>query len=589
MRAKTRLQPVLNNVRRSTAAGAALIVLLTVATYLPTLRCGFVLDDEVLITENPMIKASDGLYRSWLTTEPTQYHPLTWSLWWLEWRLWGNHATGYHVVNVLLHAVDAVLVWIVLRRLKIPGAWLAALVFAVHPVNVATVAWISEQKNMLSMLFFAVTILLYLQFDEEERSERRWPRSERRWPRSERGKYGLALGAFLLALLSKAAVVMLPVVLLGCVWWIRGKVRWKDFLCTAPFFVLSTLLGLAAVWFVNHRAMEGQIFRTVGLAARLAAAVRMPWFYLYKALVPVHLTVVYPKWETDASRWVSYLPGVALVGCFALFWWKRQTWGRPLLFGLGYFMVTLFPVLGFFDQPFYQFTWVADHWQYYPIVGVIALAVAGGQRICHRIGQRSRSVDVLLGAILLAVLAVAAWRRSLVYVDAETLWRDNVAREPSAWVAHNNLGGAYLRAGKVEEAIQQFDLTLQINPDYPVAYYNLGGAWKRLGRLPEAIEYYQRAVQVRPDYAEAQNNLGVTLGQVGDLAGAIEHLEQAVRIKPDFAEARYNLAVALELAGRIPDAIGHLEEVVRIKPDFPGAQDRLASLRAGQARLRALP
>src|ERR1017187_4158122 len=206
-----------------------LIVLIMLAAYLPALRGGFVWDDYVLITENRMVTASDGLQRLWFTTEAPDYYPLTSSLWWLEWRWWGNRAAGYHVVNVLLHAVNAVLVWLVLRRLKIPGAWLAGLVFALHPVNVATAAWISEQKNTLSMLFFLMAILLYLKSDEEGG----W-----RW-------YGMSLAAFLLALLSKAAVAMLPVVLLGCIWWRRGKIRWAEVARCLPFFALSLVLGLA--------------------------------------------------------------------------------------------------------------------------------------------------------------------------------------------------------------------------------------------------------------------------------------------------------------------------------------------------------
>ena len=243
----------------------------------------------------------------------------------------------------------------------------------------ATVAWISEQKNTLSMLFSAVAFLLYLRFYEDGR----W-----RW-------YGFSLAAFLLALFSKTAVVMLPVVLLGCVWWVRGRLRWKDLVCSAPFFVFSLALGLVTIWFQHHRALQGHLVRSDGFLARLAAAGWVPWFYLYKTLLPVHLTLMYPKWSIDASRWVSYLPGALLFLCFLVFWRERRTWGRPLLFGLGYFVATLVPVLGFFDQGFYSYSLVADHWQYYSIVGVIALAVAAGEEACRKmaasivIGERS--------------------------------------------------------------------------------------------------------------------------------------------------------------------------------------------------------
>ena len=249
---------------------ALALVVVTFGAYFPALRGGFVFDDDILIVNNPLIHAGDGLYRLWFKAEAADYYPLTESLWWLEWRAWGNNATGYHVVNVLLHAANVVLVWMILQRLKIPGAWLAALVFAIHPVNVATVAWISEQKNTLSMLFYAVAILLYLRFDEENR----W-----RW-------YGLSLAAFLLALFSKSAVVMLPVVLLGCVWWRRGRVRWNDLLRSMPFFALSLALGLVTIWFQHNRALAGGTVRTVGFPFRLAAAGWAPWFYLYKALLP---------------------------------------------------------------------------------------------------------------------------------------------------------------------------------------------------------------------------------------------------------------------------------------------------------------
>jgi tetratricopeptide (TPR) repeat protein len=549
----------MKNAWRSLYPGATLIILLTVVAYVPAMRGGFIWDDRLLISENRIVRASDGLYRFWFTTEAPDYWPLTSTTWWLEWRLWGDSATGYHVVNVLLHAVNAILVWIILRRLKIPGAWLAGLVFAVHPVNVATVAWISEQKNTLSMLFYAVAILLYLRFDEEGR----W-----RW-------YGLSLAAFLLALLSKSAVVMLPVVLLGCIWWTRGKVRWKDFLRCGPFFVLSLVLGLVTIWFQHHQALGGYTIRAASFPSRLAAAGWVPWFYLYKALLPVNLTVIYPKWEIDASRWVSYLPGIILVGCLIVFWWRRKTWGRPLLFGLGYFVVMLFPVLGFFHQSFHRFSLVADHWQYCSLVGAIALSVAAGERICRRTGEQRRSLGTVAGVVVLMVLAVATWRWGHVYAHEETLWRDNLAKNPNAWVAHYNLGVASEQAGKLKEAIAHYEQALRIKPDYAEAHNNLGLVLLGLGKVPEAAGHFEQALRLKHDYAGAHSNLGLALFRLGNVSAAMEQYAQALRLSPDFAEAHYNVGDAMLQQGRLLEAIAHYERALRAKPDYALAHNNL--------------
>ncbi len=537
---------------------ALVLVIVTFLAYFPALRGGFVFDD-VLIIDNPLIHASNGLYRLWFTAEAQDYYPLTESLWWLEWRAWGSHTMGYHVVNVLLHAANTVLVWMVLRRLKIPGAWLAALVFAIHPVNVATVAWMSEQKNTLSMLFYLVAILLYLRFDEE-----------RRW-----GWYGLSLAAFALALLSKTAVVMLPVVLLGFVWWMHRTVRVRDVLSSMPFFVLSLVMGLVNISFEYYRSMGGHSVRTVGFPFRLAAAGWVPWFYLYKALLPANLMVIYPRWEIDASRGVSYVPGMVLIGSLALFWWKRRTWGRPWLFGLGYFVVTLFPVLGFFDQSFYRLSLVADHWQYYSIIGAIALAVAGGEWICRRMGEPGRYARAVACAAVLMILGGATWRRSGVYAGEETLWRDNVAKNPSAWLAHCRLGVALAQAGKIDEAIAQYEQALRSNPDDAKVHDNLGIALAQAGRIPEAIEHLQQALRLMPDFAEAHYNLGVALARAGRPEDAIAHYEEALRFQPDYAEAHNNLGITLAQAGKIEDAIAHFDRALRTEPDYAEAHNNL--------------
>jgi hypothetical protein len=296
---------------------AGMIILVTLVIYIPAMRAGFVWDDDRFLTENPLIRADDGLYRFWFTTEPPDYFPLVSTSLWLEWRLWENNATGYHVMNVVLHAVSSVLIWLVLRRLKIPGAWLAALVFAVHPVNVESVAWITERKNTQPMVFYLLTILLYLKFASDGR---------RRW-------YFLALCSFLLALLSKTSVVMLPFVLLGCAWWQRSSIVRKDVVRAIPFFALSGVLGLVTVWFQYD--IGGDIVRTDGFFSRLAGAGWAVWFYLYKTIIPYKLCFVYPRWEIDPSSIASYLPAIILLGCFLVLWWYRMGWGEHFCLDLG--------------------------------------------------------------------------------------------------------------------------------------------------------------------------------------------------------------------------------------------------------------
>ncbi len=538
---------------------ALVLAVLTFAAYQPTWHAGFVWDDDELITENRMIQARDGLQRIWLTTEAPDYYPLTWSFWWLQWRVWGKNPAGWHAVNVLLHAANVVLVWIVLRRLRIPGAWLAALLFAVHPVNVATVAQINEQKNTLSMLWYAVAILLYLQFDET---------NDRRW-------YGFSLGAFLLALLSKSAVVMLPVVLLGCVWWLRGRLRSKDWLRTAPFFVLSLLLGVTTVWFQYHRALNGQGGRTSGLLSCLMVAGLAPWFYLSKAVLPLDLCLIYPRWNPRAWGWSGWLPGIALAGTVALLWRKRHGWGRPLLFGLGYFVVMLFPVLGFFNQGFYRYSLVADHWQYYSLVGVAALAAAGAVALGSRLPRGQQRVAGPVAGVVVIVLGALSWQRCLVYRNQETLFRDNLLHNPLAWVAHYNLGLALANTGRLPEAMSHYEQALRIKPDIAEARYNLGIALAQVGRLPEAMSQYEQALRLRPDYADVHCNLGNAFLQEGKLGDAIGHYEQALRIKPDFAEAHNDLGIALAQVGRLPEAMSHYEQALRLRPNYADAHFNL--------------
>jgi len=512
------------------AAGGILV--LVFAAYNKTLSedYRFVWDDNILLTDNEMIKASDGLYRFWFTADAYDYFPVTWSSLWLEWRLWGEDPRGYHLVSVLQHALGAILLYALLRRLGIPGAYLAAVIFAVHPVTVMSVAWISERKNTLSLVFYLLTVLLYLRFDED----RRWP-----W-------YALSLGMFLLALLSKTSGVMLPVVLLLLAWWRRGRVGLADGLAAAPFFILAAGMSAVTIWFQTVRSIGEAPVRPEGFLSRLAAAGCVPWFYLYKVVLPVNLLVIYPRWQIDETWALSYLPGIAFLACLGIFWKYRHSWGRPLFFGLGYFIVMLFPVLGFFPMAFAEFSFVSDHLQYLPMIGVVALLVGIGWWALQRLALPVRAVGALVAIVIVVVLALGTSKHCDTFKDRDTMWRTQLLKRP----------------------------------DSPTAYYNLGLTLEKSGRIYQAAAYYEKAIALKPQYSQAHNNLARICDRLGQREKALYHFRQAVKYKPDNLNARFNLAMRLSEDGEYVEAIQGYHEVLERAPDWSMPLTFLAKLLA---------
>ncbi|HXI84071.1 MAG TPA: tetratricopeptide repeat protein [Verrucomicrobiae bacterium] len=539
---------------KAPAAGAALIILLTVVAYLPALRGGFIWDDDSYVTDNPTLRSLGGLEAIWFRPGVTyQYYPLVFTSFWAEYHLWGVRPFGYHLVNVLLHAANAVLLWRVLRRLGIAGSWWAAAIFALHPVTVESVAWVTERKNTLSGLFYLLAALAWLRFRPLTAGE---PARKSDWR-----FYWLALGLFVCALLSKTVTCSLPAVLLLLIWWKTGRLERRDGLALAPWFVLGAVAGFMTRWMEQHLVAVGTDWN-LSFVQRCLIAGRALWFYAGKLCWPRHLTFIYPHWEIDAGAAWQYSYPLAAVMVLVALWSLRARIGKGPLVAVLFFGITLAPALGFINVYPFRYSYVADHFQYLAGIGLIALAVGACAAVFQQAGQRCRGLGPLAGSIVLLLLGTATWGQAHAYRDLETLWRDTVAKNPDAWLAHNNLGTVFRQADKPEEAIEQFQQALQIKPDLAEAHYNLGVTLAQLDRFQEAIGHYDEALRLKPDFAEAHYNLGVALAESGRVPEAMKHWEQALRIKPDYAEAHFNLGLMLAAQGRTTEASQHYRKAL---------------------------
>jgi Flp pilus assembly protein TadD len=485
-------------------------------------------------------------------------------------RLWGDQPLGYHLVTFLCHVGAATLFALCLRRLAIPGAWLAALLFALHPVHVESVAWITEQKNTLSLVCYLAAALVYLDYDETRR------------PRA----YYAALGLFALSLLCKTVTATLPAALLVVFWWKRGRLEWRrDFRPLLPWLALGAVAGLFSSWVEQHYlGAKGQGFDLPFLARGLVAG-RAVWFYLGKLVWPFNLNFIYPRWTPDAAVGWQWLFPLGVLALVAAVWALRRRTRGPLA-ALLFFVGSLFPVLGFVNLygAFYSFVW--DHWQYLPDLGPITLAAAGLVQAWNWAAIRRRGAGPVLVALLGGMLGALTWHHCGMFRDDPTLFRATLARNPDAWMAHFNLGGLWLKVpGREPEAIAQFEAALRIKPDLADAHYNLGTILaKTPDRLPEAIAHFEAALRMAPANATVHYNLGNALANMpGRLPDAIDHYRAALRINPELAEAHYNLGLALLNDPRqIPEAIAHFEAALRIRPDFPFAREIVARWRAAQ-------
>lgn len=553
------------------------LLLIIFIAYYPAMRGGFIWDDDYYVTENHLLTAPDGLRRIWFTTEsPSQYFPLTYTIFFIERRLWNLDPLGYHLVNITIHAINALLVFMVFAALRIRGAWFIAAVFALHPVQVESVAWITELKNVLSGTFYLLALLGYLRFEKSGR----W-----RW-------YGGALVAFALALLSKSVVLHLPLVLLLLRWWRGGRIRFRDVGLLIPFAAMGAGIGALAWWWeVYHQGTTGEIF-DFSLPERLLIAGRALWFYSYKLFLPINLTFSYPRWEINPLALGPYVwhLGVVLVVC--ILWQLRNRWGRGPLAGVAIFVVSLAPMLGLINYYTMLYSFVADHYQYLASLGIIGVVVGGVLWGFDRWREKADTVTArrlsvtkgLLGGSVLVLLGMLTWHQGYVYSDEETVWQATLKKNPRSWMAYNNLGIIFARRGSYDQALEYYNACLTIKPDHARAYNNRGTVYRKKGMLEEAVTEYRHALAITPA-AEFYNNLGLAYLLQGEWQKAVNEFKQAIAINPRYAEPYVHLGEAYQQRGIFEEAVTAFEQACRANPHNAEAYNKLGMVYRKQGRL----
>ncbi|MBI2825873.1 MAG: tetratricopeptide repeat protein [Planctomycetia bacterium] len=615
---------------RPVLAGAVLVAAAVLA-YAPALGAGFIWDDDFYVTHNPTLRSAEGLRRMWFQPfSLPQYYPLVHTTFWLEYHLWGLAPVGYHLVNVLLHATSAVLLWRLLARLKVPGAWLAAAIFAVHPVCVESVAWVTERKNALSLSLALASMLCYLRFAplDDDTGQPAVP-SPRPW-----AWYAASFVLFAAALFSKTVVLSMPAVMLVLCWWKRGRIAVSDVLPLAPFLAMGAALGATTAWMEKYHVGAAGADWDLSPADRVLIAGRALWFYAGKLAWPYPLAFFYPRFAIDSTAWWQYLfPAAALLVIVAL-WLARTRIGRGPLAAVLIFAGVLVPALGFFDVFPFRFSFVADHFQYHASVALMTLAAAAATvAYKKRAGRSPAPAALAAAALVLVALGGLTFRQAGVYHDLETLYRDTIAKNPGGWTAYSNLGVHLETLGRQEEAFEMARQAVHLNPREPSVHSNLGSLLVKMAdrgsspeeQLAEAEACYREALRLQPNFVPAINGLGSALLLDHKLEEAMEQFERALSIDskdpfdrpralcgigvvmrernrwaeaedsfelalyydPDDVAAHCGLGMVLRHQGRLDEAILHLQAAASLDPDFAEAQFELANVLAMKGQPQA--
>jgi protein O-mannosyl-transferase len=597
-----------NHILLDLFAGTLLIAMVLTA-YIPAMDNGFVWDDDNHITQNYLLKTTDGLKKIWF--EPgshAQYYPLVLSSFWVQYQLWGLKPFGYHFINIIIHALNAVLLWLILRKLSIPGSLLAACIFALHPVHVESVAWASEHKNVLSGFFYLSSLLTYVYFRFQNTGMQNHYQKNF-------ALYFLALILFLCALFSKTITCSLPAVILLILWWKCERIVWSDILYMVPFFIFGFMLALTTVWMEKHVVGASGPTWDLTYLERVLSAGKALWFYVSKLIYPDKFTFIYPKWGINTNIWWEYLFPLGCIAALFLLWITRNTIGKGPLVAILIFGGTLFPALGFFNLYPMRYSYVADHFQYLASISIIVLFSAGLTRLLDRykLFSNAHTIKMIIYSMILILLGSMAWYESYKYKNPETLWRDTIEKNDKAALAHLNLANILNKRRALDEAIKHASLAIEIDPSLYEAYnslgnallrkreykdalinyakairigearhintstfhFNMGNALVEMNKINEGIIHYKNAIAIKPGYANAYCNLGIALLKMGKYNEAIKHFTEAIRIDPALHQPYANMGVALFRTGHVDESITYFKKALQKKPDYVTARQNL--------------
>ncbi|MDR1190899.1 MAG: tetratricopeptide repeat protein [Verrucomicrobiales bacterium] len=545
---------------------AALVILAGLFVAAPAFHGTWLWDDDQEITANGALRTWAGLSAIWSGNAGADFLPLKSTILWIEYHLWEQNNTGYHLITVLAHIINALLVWKLLHKLGLRAAWLGGVLFAVHPVLVESVAWVSEQKNTLSLLLLIPAMLAYINYDEKLHAKNFTHAL---------GAFGWALGLFLASLLCKSSGIMMPVAILLFAWWKRGRLGWNDVWSSVPFFLVALIISIVTIHFQFRNAIGSEWIPVGGYISRTACAGLLIWFYLYCTIFPFDLCPIYPKWNVDPPEWYLFLCWPALLALLWWLWTHRKTWGRHVLFGLGFFLIFLVPVLGFVTMSYMRITWAADHFLYIPAIGLIGLAVATINRLYTATPLEYKKWTLTGFIALFCVLTGFAHFYSGVFANEATMWTYTLSKNENAWQAHSRYGKVLLDSGNIDAAWVHIFHSNRLRPDLAETNNNMGVLLMQKNRPQEAIPFMQRAANIMPEAVPFRLNLANLLANTGHPRESLAHYEYVLQRDPRNPIFHTNFGFALYLDGQRDRAIAEFRTALQIDPNFQSARKNL--------------